>query len=60
MLGFGCGEVGHFRRDCPRKNNLDSSEPTHKVKTAEANWSDSDSDGVFAATDSVGSPQMGQ
>ena len=55
---FGCGEVGHFRRDCPRKKNLDSSEPMHKVKTAEENWSNSDSDGVFVATDSVGSPQM--
>ena len=55
---FECGELGHIRRDCPKRK-----EPVHKAKTAEEEQSDSDSDcaGAFAAsTSSLDTPQRGR
>ena len=58
---FGCGEVGHFRRNCPRKKQLDSRGPAHRAKTATSKCSDSDSDGAFAVSaGSVDSSRMGR
>ena len=35
---FGCGEVGHFRHDCPQKKH-DHSRPAHNTVTAKENQS---------------------
>ena len=54
---FGCGELGHIRRDCPERREV------HRAKTAEEQQSGSDSDGAGAFAASVGSrstPQMGK
>ena len=57
---FGFGEVGHFPRDCPQKKH-DHSRPAHNAETAEEKCSESDSNGVFAASANSGdSPWMGK
>ena len=50
---FGCGEVRRFHRDCPQKSQ-ERSRPAHKAETAEEKSSNSDSDGVFAASANPG------
>ena len=51
---YGCGEAGHFRRDCPKGKETTKSRKPHTAKpvTEESN-SDSESDdspGAFVAT----------
>ena len=56
---FECGEIGHIRRDCPRKKKRNSLRPEHRAKNAEDECSDSESDRVFATSvGSVDSSQM--
>ena len=48
---YGCGEKGHFRRDCPRKKTY----PDHKAsRAAEDNNGEDDSDSAFVVSDSDG------
>ena len=51
---FGCGELGHIRRDCPEKKESDTSE--HKAKrAAEGHSGESNSEGIGAFAASTGS-----
>ena len=61
---FSCGKAGHFRHDCPRRDEQDYLRPTHKAKAVEETCldldSDSDTDGAFAVSvDTMDSNQMG-
>ena len=51
---FGCGELGHFRRECPNKREPDSLGTKHKAKAADEQCSDSDNDVVFVVSGGCG------
>ena len=58
---YGCGAVGHFRRDCHSRKKQASSATSHKARTAEEECSNLDSYAAFGASvGSVTSPQHGQ
>ena len=56
---FGCGQPGHFRRDCPKKRNFVSSRQSHvhKAKIAEESQDDTK---AFAASAGTHLSQMGR
>ena len=52
---FGCGQIGHFRRDCPKRIESENPKSSHKAKTVNKQQLDSDADveapGAFAPSD---------
>ena len=55
---FGCGGLGHFRRNCPKRSQfmINNPGPTHRANTSEEYFSDSSSEVLFAA--SIGSSKQ--
>ena len=62
-----CGQLGHFRRDCPKRIEQGPVKPPHKAKTVEETTEDNilvtevpDSVGAFAVSVGSNSHQMGK
>ena len=62
-----CGQLGHFRRDCPKRIEQGTGKPPHKAKTVEETTEEntlvskeSDSVGAFAVSVGSNSRRMGK